>query len=222
VKSPDEGYQPVVQRFAALGQRIIRTDPREHYTEIGRNAKRALEPGYIPIEKPPRVVTVSYYPNETELKTPQFDALRRSFDAWGRSGSVEDYETSYMDWLQTLPQIPFHRDWNVPVFREVGIENHEFAWLPLVKCPLPAYSVIPDYDIFRDRMLLWEQISLLRPAVIIAQGQSAHDVVRPMCEDKFPHRIVYQKIARVGTNAYHTAEQERVVRQLRDAFDRAK
>jgi hypothetical protein len=213
-----DDYESILERFAKLGSEIINTDPHKHYTTIGRNAKRPMEPGFIPIEEPARLMTVSYYPNETELATPEFAASRRSFEMWGKSGTVREYKTAYEDWVKVLPQVPFYRDFNAPVFRELGIGRRDFGWLPLIKCPLPARTQVPEDDVYRDRMLLWDQLSMLRPTVILVQGQKAHEVVAPMCEGKFPHRIVLQRIGRVGTNEYHAAEDERVVRQLRIAL----
>jgi hypothetical protein len=211
-------YSEVVERFAALGAKIYQIDPVEHYSSIGGRASRPLEPGFIPPDAAARVVTVSYYPNASELNSAEYRASRESFDAWGRSGAVADYRRAYSDWIAMLPQIPFHRDFNVPVFTALDIAPTEIAWLPLVKCPLPARTAVDEHDIFRDRMLLWEQLSMLRPRVILAQGLEAYNVVKPMCEDKFPHRIVLQKIGRVGTNAYHVSEDERVIAQLRNAL----
>jgi hypothetical protein len=212
-------YSEIVERFARLGASIYQTDPLQHYVSIGRNAKRPLEPGFIPVEKPARVVTVSFYPNESELSSPEYRASRQSFDAWGRSGDVDTYKRAYADWLGVLPQIPFYRDFNLPIFAPLNIGANDFAWLPLVKCPLPARSKIDDYDVWRDRVLLWDQLSMLRPPVILAQGLDAYNVVRDMCEDKFSHRIVLQKIGRVGTTAFHAAEDQRVISELHDALE---
>ncbi|MDP9023980.1 MAG: hypothetical protein M3N13_01215 [Candidatus Eremiobacteraeota bacterium] len=180
-----------------------------------------MELGFIPIDKPARVVTVSFYPNASESSSAEYTANRRSMEAWGRSGDVADYEVAYADWLRMLPQIPFYRDFNMPIFTALGIDETEFAWLPLVKCPLPARSRVDEQDVWRDSMVLWDQLSMLQPRVILAQGLDAYNIVRDRCEDKFPHRIVLQKIGRYGTTAYHAAEDERVISQLRDALEYA-
>ncbi len=164
-------------------------------------------------------MTVSFYPNESALASAEYDASRKSFDAWGHSGDVDDYKRAYADWLAMLPQIPFYRDFNVPIFTALGIEAAEFAWLPLVKCPLPARSKVYDHDVWRDRMVLWEQLLMLQPPVILAQGQDAYTAVRDMCEGKFTHRILLQKIGRYGTTAFHAAEDQRVISQLREALE---
>jgi len=213
-------YKTIVTKFAEHGAEIIRTDPSQHYDHIGRDAKRPMEPGFIPVEAQAKVVTVSYYPNETELRTPEYEASRASFEAWGKSGSLESYKRAYSDWVRMLPQIPFYRDFNRPIFDAVGVADDEYAWLPLVKCPLPARSKPPDDDVKRDRMLLWDQIMLLKPSVIIAQGMEAHDVVAGMCRDKFPHHMILQRIGRVGTNEYHQAEYDRVIRDVKRALSR--
>jgi hypothetical protein len=216
--SREKDYAEIVTRFAADGAIIIRMNPRSRYHTIGRNAMRPLEPGFIPLRAPARVLTVSLYPNESEIETPEFQVARESFRCWGDIGDTESYEAAYRDWLGTLRSIPFHRDWIRPIFEPLGITDEEFAWLPLIKCPLPARSAVPDDDVFLDRMLLWDQLSLLRPSVILTQGLKAAEVVGPMCEGKFPHRMVVQKIARVGTTAHHEAEDERVRSDLKAAL----
>ena len=211
-------YEETLEQFAGLGAQIYQIDPREHYSAIGVLATRPLEPGFIPIDRPARIVTVSYYPNASPLPSSEYERSRESFDAWGRSGKLPEYRRAYADWLAMLPQIPFYRDFNKPIFEPLCIDASEFAWLPLVKCPLPARTKVDEHDIFRDRMLLWDQLVMLKPRVILAQGTDAYTAVRDMCEDKFPHWIVLQKIGRYGTAAAHAAEDERVIHQLRDAL----
>jgi hypothetical protein len=211
-------YAEVVRAFALLGAQIFQADPRQRYRYIGQHAKRPLEPGFIPLDKPPRIVTVSLYPNEASLPSPAFADSRSSIEAWGKSGSVDDYERAYRDWIATLPEIPFYRDFNAPIFAELGIAATEFAWLPLIKCPLPPRTAIPEDDLIADRTWLWEQMYPMRPQVILAQGKEPYQVVGDMCRDKFPHHIVLQRIGRVGTGAKHAAEDVRVVRELEHAM----
>ena len=61
-------YSSVVRDFAALGSRIYQTDPTKHYGSIGTIGKRPLEPGFIPPDCRPRFVSISYYPNESEIQ----------------------------------------------------------------------------------------------------------------------------------------------------------
>jgi hypothetical protein len=103
----DDAYATVVERFARAGAEIIGYDPRTRYQQIGRIAKRPLEPGFIPLDARPKVVTVSYYPNETELTSPEFAASRASFERWARDGSRSSYESAYRDWLAVLHHFRF-------------------------------------------------------------------------------------------------------------------
>lgn len=210
-------YADIVRAFAALGSQIFQADPRAHYRYIGQYAKRPLEPGFIPLDKPPKIVTVSLYPNEASLPSQQYAESRASLEAWGKSGSVDDYERAYGDWISTLPQIPFFRDFNAPILEKLGIAVTEFAWLPLIKCPLPPRTAVPEDDLIADRTWLWEQMYPIRPSVILAQGKEPYQVVRDMCKEKFPHHIVLQRIGRVGTGQVHAAEAERVIRELQHA-----
>ena len=210
-------YSSVVEQFAALGKSIMAIDPLTRYDSVAKNARRPLEPGFIPVDRPARVVTVTYYPNETELPNEAFQAARKSFVRWGETGSVEDYSSAYRDWVELLPSIPFHRKWNVDVFAELGICDDEFAWLPLIKCPLPAESEPSDEDVYRDKLLLWDQLWLLKPRVLLIQGVRPHDVVAPMCHKKWPHAPpVLQKIPRRNGNS--VAQRTETVGKLRAAL----
>jgi hypothetical protein len=211
-------YSSVVRDFAALGSRIYQTDPTKHYGSIGTIVKRPLEPGFIPPDCRPRFVSISYYPNESEIAGEEYRASRSSLDAWGRSGGVEEYIRAYNDWVALLPKIPFFRDFNEPIIRRINLTVRDFAWLPLVKCPLPARTIIPEDDRKADRDWLWDQLRLLEPRVVLAQGVDTYNLVRRMCEDRFSAIVVLQKIGRVGTNAEHQAEDDRVARKLGDAL----
>jgi len=201
-------YADILDRFARLGAEIYNADPKKRYPSIGRLVKAPLEPGFLPVEGHPRIVTVSLYPNETIIKSSEYSESRTSMDMWGRSGHVEDYKRA------TLPQIPFYRDFCAPIFARVGIDVTEFAWLPLLKCPLPARTAVPEDELRADRSWLWDQIYPLKPRVILAQGMEPERVVRPMCDSKFPHVVVLQRIGRFGTNEYRSAEDDRVVAEL--------
>jgi hypothetical protein len=212
-------YDEVVAEFAKMGSQIYKTDPKQHYkSAIGITAKRPMEPGFIPPYQPAKIVTVSFYPNETELPNHEYRVATESLSKWGRTGSLPDYKAAYRDWVAMLELIPFYRDFNMPVFDALKVRSDEFAWLPLLKLPLPARSKVGEDDIWVDRPLLWDHLLLLKPPVILVQGLEAANVVKPMCEDKFPHRIVFQKIGRVGTNAYHQNEFDRVIRDLGEAM----
>ena len=213
-------YAKQVERFAAEGAAIYKTAPGAHYTtEIARGAKRPMEPGFIPPDRPARIVTVSYYPNASELPRAEYDAATQSLETWAKTGTVADYKAAYRDWLAMLPHVPFYRDFNKPIFDQLNGGIDEFAWLPLIKLPLPAGTKVSEEDIWVDRFLVGEQLLLLKPKVILAQGVQVYDVVSGMCEDKFPHHIVCQKLGRVGTSAYHAAEDNRVVDELRMAME---
>src|SRR4029077_6967782 len=179
-------YADVVEQFAAHGKSVFAIDPRTRYESVGKSARRPLEPGFIPVDAPPRIVTVTYYPNETELPNEAFQSARKPFARWGETGSVEDYTAAYRDWVELLPSIKFHQKWNVDVFAELGVRDDEFAWLPLIKCPLPAEAEPSHEDVYKDKLLLWDQLWLLKPPVLLIQGVTAYEVVAPMCDRKWP------------------------------------
>ena len=211
-------YDDVVAEFAKLGSQIYKTDPKQHYkTGVGVTAKRPMEPGFIPPYQPAKIVTVSFYPNETALpnriscsnQEPQ--RMGTHWEHCRLPGGISRLGSN----ARTHSVLP---GFNMPVFAALNVRSDEFAWLPLLKLPLPARSTVSEDDIWVDRPLLWDQLLLLKPPVILVQGAEAASVVKPMCEGKFPHRIVSQKIGRVGTNAYHQNEFDRVIRDLGEAM----
>ena len=178
MNAQSDAYSQVLTTFASEGARIINLDRTTRYPTIGRRGTRPLEPGFIPVDGPPRLVTVSFYPNHTEPETDDFRKARQSFFVWAALGDVASYEAAYRDWLEALPTFPFHRDFDRPIFDALDIGDDRFAWLPLVKAPLPARTAVHEDDVFIDRMLLWDQLALLKPRVILAQGMEKRRVVR--------------------------------------------
>jgi len=77
---------------------------------------------------------------------------------------------------------------------------------------------VPEEDIFKDRMLLWDQLNLLRPEVMLCQGVEAYEMVRHMCRDKFPHNVVLQKIGQYQKKEAAELEISRVTNELRAAL----
>jgi hypothetical protein len=112
-----------VSDFVSTGAALIRQSIGERYRGRVPEGTRLLEPGYIPLDRPPRVLIVSYFPNASDLDkpgTPGYERVRSNVEAWGRSGTVDDYRVAYADWLSYLDRIPFtdnarSRYWTPPV-----------------------------------------------------------------------------------------------------------
>lgn len=165
-------YREIVSDFARMGAEIIHMDADTRYERIGRYGHRRLEPGFIPVDAPPLLTAISYYPNDSDLPSPEYEQARKSFDRWAETGSVEAYTAAYRGWLSFRDQVPFYRRWEDPLLQQLDLTPEETAWLPLVKCPLPAGTAVDKegMDLTRDRMLLWDQLILIRPEVVLVQG----------------------------------------------------
>lgn len=172
-------YEKVLADFARMGAKIIQTDPHTHYERIGRDAQRKMVPGYIPIDQPALLTTISYYPNEANLRSYEWADAQWQFLRWGETGNVADYIEAYRAWLAFREQLSFNRKWLTPLLEALCIGYEETAWLPLVKCPLPARTSVEKegMDIYRDRFLLWDQVNLIKPAVVLVQGKVVNDVI---------------------------------------------
>jgi hypothetical protein len=178
-------YDKVLADFARMGAEIIQTDPHAHYERIGRNARQKMVPGYIPIDQPPLLTMISYYPNEAGLPSFEWANAQRHFLRWGETGDVADYIEAYRGWLAFRDQVPFNRKWLAPLLEALCVRYEEMAWLPLVKCPLPAGTAVDKegMDIYRDRTLLSDQVNIIKPAVVLVQGKVVHDVIGPWLDN---------------------------------------
>lgn len=211
-------YQDVVSEFARMGATIIRLDPRSHYEQLGDGARRPLEPGFIPIDGRPILTAISYYPNESDLPSTEFAEGRDAFQNWGRTGNVDDYREAYHRWQSFREQIPFYRRWEAPLFERLGIQSRETAWLPLIKCPLPARTAIDrdGIDVARDIHLLWDQLTLLKPEIVLVQGAVVYEILGKRLENlKFIRAHAVQKIPQQASNAMMNDQLESLTRKLR-------
>jgi hypothetical protein len=214
-------YEGVLKEFVRIGAELIREDRGVRYSGFAPPGDRPLEPGFIPPDGPAMVTLVSYYPNESDLDQPGTAAYRRlrdHFAAWGNEGSVAAYRVAHDDWLESLDRIKFHLRWVKPILDGVGLPSSKIAWLPLIKVPLPAQTAPHDELIWADRMALWQQLSLLKPPVLWLQGAEAISRVKALCEDKFPHKIVEQKIPQYPKGDWMATERARLIDELLHAL----
>ncbi|MFN2450297.1 MAG: hypothetical protein ABR508_11020 [Candidatus Baltobacteraceae bacterium] len=168
------------------------------------------------------LTAISYYPNESNLPSHEYEFARAAFQRWGQTGEVSDYVATYTGWLQFRDQVPFYRRWEAPLFEALGVRSEETAWLPLVKCPLPAGTAVDreGMDIMTDRNLLWDQLNVIRPKIILVQGAVVDDVVgRSLDNVKFVrvHRV--QKIPQYPKDAMLREQVERLVSELKPHID---
>lgn len=135
----DAEYQRNVQGFATSGADLISEAIGSRYGGlVPVNPERPLEPGFTPPGRRPRIVAVSHYPNDGDLrgKVDDYEALRDHFIRWGADRTIESYRIAYDDWLDSVRVMPFHLSHTLPVLKGLGIEPSEIAWLPLVKAPM--------------------------------------------------------------------------------------
>jgi len=203
----------LLARFIEIGAQLVATDPQERYGKyIGTN-RRALEPGFIPLIKPPRLTIVSYYPNASTLAVAEYTELDQRFRRWGETGSREDYEVAYHDWVATMPLWPFFRKWVEQILTEIGVQRTEIAWLPLVKLPCPPENPPNQAMMVLDRDCLRAQLELLRPSVIWVQSKEVYESAGGLLQE-IQRAIVVQKLYKTKTSRT-SPETPRIIRDLR-------
>ena len=210
-------YRHVVSRFASIGSEIIRLDPKTHYERLGHDARRPLEPGFIPVAQRALLTAISFYPNESDLPSEEYASARASFAQWGSTGTYDDYAKAYDTWQAFRQQIPFYHRWEAPLYDRLGLKPAETAWLPLVKCPLPARTRIDrnGIDITRDMHLLWDQLTLLKPEIILIQGAVVSDVLGKRLDNlKFIRAHPVQKIPQQISSLKMGEQMDELVRVL--------
>jgi len=166
-------YDEILREFVSVGASLIRESITERYHGLVQEGTRVLEPGFIPLKAPARVLIVSYFPNSSDVYkpgTPDYERERQHFENWGENGNVEAYAACYEDWISYLDGVQFHRNRTKPILDAVGISNEEIAWLPFVKAPMPAGSSPGEEIIGIDRDTTWNQIRLLSPKIVWIQG----------------------------------------------------
>lgn len=192
-------YQQIVKRFASDGAALIREDIGQRYGGMAYESGRPLEPGFIPVDRRPRITFVTWYPNASDLKRdPNYDRLRRNFEVWGTSGNMESYRAAYGDWLASLPHIEFYRNNMLPELAAVGVSPSEIAWLPMVKAPHPARSHPHPAVVDKDKDTLWLQLRLLQPAVVVVHGAKAWAALGERIKDVY-ERVIAQKILYIAS-----------------------
>lgn len=131
---------------------------------------------------------------------------------------MDAYRHAYADWLSLLSRIPFHQKWVQPILDAAKLTNDEISWLPLIKAPLPARSSPHEDAIARDKIALWDQLMILRPSILWLQGLEAIERVGRMCENKFPHHTLCQKIPQYPKAAWIAIDRTRLIKELTTAL----
>ncbi|MBD5655726.1 MAG: hypothetical protein IAI50_11195 [Candidatus Eremiobacteraeota bacterium] len=213
-------YADVVADFVASGALLMRDAIASRYKGLVAGGTRLLEPGFVPPDRPAKVLIVSYYPNATDRYKPgtaAYEAARGHLFAWRDDGSVAAYTAAYADWLGSLDRIPFHRTRTRPILETAGLTNDEIAWLPFVKVPLPAGfgpgEAIQDCDIDTT----WAQIQLLRPSIVWIQGMAIAPRIQNLVKERITDDILpIQSVSQYGSAAKREEERDRLARRLRE------
>jgi hypothetical protein len=194
----DRSYEKCVEAFAAAGADLIAEPIAARYGDlVPVNPERPLEPGFVPPRCRPKIVAVSHYPNDGDLrgKVRDYEALRERFVKWGADRTVASYRVAYADWLDSVPVIPFHLAHTLPVLKLLGIDADEIAWLPLVKAPMRPRSKPRMAIVRKDRKVTMEQLGLIGPQVVWVQGIVAHDRVGRQIRDNITEHVAAQDIS---------------------------
>ncbi len=78
-------YAEIVRDFAASGAKLIGHSITERYHGTVSPTTRLLEPGFIPPDRPARVLIISYFPNAADTYkpgTPAYEQTRKRFETW--------------------------------------------------------------------------------------------------------------------------------------------
>ncbi len=117
---------------------------------------------------------------------------------------------------------PFYRRWKAPLFKQLGLQSYETAWLPLVKCPLPARTKISSasIDIARDMNLLWDQLIVLKPQLVLIQGAVVHDLLSKRLDNLSFIRVhALQKIPQQPSATMMREQLDTLTRELQTHID---
>ncbi len=218
-------YDNILADFARVGADIIRTDPRVHYEKIGHKARGPMVPGYIPIDRPPLLTTISYHPIESSWQsTERTDArthARQLLLRWGETAGVAEYVEAYSARMAFRDQVAFNRRVLDPLLETLEIRPEETAWLPLVKCPLMADEKVDKEDRTRDLYSLWDQLSIIRPAVVLVQAKEVYNVVGKRL-DSLPFIRVHpvQTLSRFTSADERKEELMTLVKELKPEIDK--
>jgi hypothetical protein len=168
------------------------------------------------------LTAISYYPNESDLPSAEYADGRDAFKKWGETGSYHDYSTAYRLWNSFREQIPFYRRWEAPLYERLRLQPNETAWLPLIKCPLPARTKVDSggIDVSRDMNLLWDQLVLLRPEIVLVQGAIVHKILgKRLANLSFIRVRSEQKIPQQASTAMMQEQLDKLTRELRPHID---
>jgi hypothetical protein len=216
-------YERGIATFALIGADLINEDISLRYGGlVPVNPERPLEPGFAPPRRRPKIITVSHYPNDGDLrsKVRDYNALRENFKRWGSDRTIETYRAAYADWLDSVPVIPFHISHTLPVLNALGIAPDEIAWLPLVKAPMRPESKPRMFIVQKDRPVTMGQLKLLTPLVVWVQGVVAHHRVGAQIRETITQRIVKHNVSPWRSAQSKHEEIDRVVEELKKSLGR--
>jgi hypothetical protein len=211
-------YADIVRDFAATGASLIRQSTIERYHGAVPQTTRLLEPGFIPPDRPARVLIISYFPNASDTYkpgTPAYEQTRKRFETWGRSGDVVDYRACYEDWLELLKLVRFHKQRTEPILEAARLKNDDFAWLPFVKAPMQAGSSPGDDVLDYDKDATWAQLQLLKPQIVWIQGVKVAERVIGLVKERITDRILpVHSLSQYGTSEKRAEDQAKIVSRL--------
>jgi len=169
-------FEAALSAFIELGADIISMKPAERYGYQFNN-RFLLQPGFMPIKAPPKVVFIGINPSTNKLgqEIVDLDEERRLYIRWAEQRTMEAYSAAYNTWATENV-----RGWTVfRTVREVlernGLspENGDLGWLNIGKVPDNDMSAITEQIATRDFPWLKRQLRMMGPDIFVVLGSNA-------------------------------------------------
>lgn len=192
--SDDYVFQDALDRFIALGADIINTKPAERYGWQFNNSM-ILQPGFLPVTGPPKVVFIGINPSSNRLgqHLVDLDEERRLYYEWGQEKTVTAYSAAYNRWAHNNV-----RAWTVfktirPILEANGLspESGDLGWLNIAKVPDSDMSAITEQIATRDFTWLKRQLRLMGPDIFVVLGSNAsqYTFIARYLQQAYPNRV---------------------------------
>lgn len=180
--------------FIELGAQIIATKPAERYGWQFNN-RVILQPGFMPVTGPPKVVFIGINPSANKLGQDlvDLDEERRLYVEWREKGTLEAYSAAYHTWANTNV-----RSWTVfRTIREILERNNlapergDLGWLNIAKVPDNNMSAITEQLATRDFVWLKKQLRMMGPDIFVVLGSNAarYSFIATHLRKVYPDRV---------------------------------
>lgn len=176
--------------FIKLGAEIIDTKPSRRYGWQFSD-ERCLQPGFMPITGPPKLVYIGINPSTNEPISTLESTLYKN---WASAADLDAYKAAYNTWAHNNVS-----DWTVfrtvqAIFNETGHSPRtgDLGWLNIAKVPDSNSTSITGDIASRDFPWLMRQLRLMGPDIFIVLGtnSSRYSRIRAYLEREYaPQRV---------------------------------